>query len=1294
MKTSTRISKIQNNNYYVLLLFFTLFISQALEAATYKVQVLSSYTSTTTPCTTSVNLCHVGQVNAVRLYAMDYTVALSPVQMSGTTFSSGGWYWETSPSGLPLSWSTISSTTINPTLIVNAPAANNASVYYRFTNGTDFSDPFIVSTVATSTTVDITGFAGGSATEQICDYTYGPNGYNINPLLELRAIPNSYNTYHWFNLDAFSASNSLSTLSTAYYTTPLPNNDIVPSGTLIIPSSPTTLHGDYSLIVYNATNNCGVLDQINVNPCNEELGVNLGEYDVDHLCNITYTNPIPNVAYFHIEFKDLIDASKTIHITKGPGPWGSFSDNSAQLAMYEIMSPASEFGPLVAGHNYSVHVSAMLKDSNWYHPTNSFVGTFPGYHHITGAPVYNTSLPLTIIEIFGSEDIIHLNNDYPNPYITDVTPTSPNYGDVIEGEFNYCEEISLQGSTSTSGYNLFHNDLPFGTQHPGTTYFYPGDSPDIGIADIYYIAHIGDPDYEGCKARSPWIHGIPNCCENYIDDENYTKWGSLSAVGISTLTENENWSNKILVSGTVTVPAGIRLDITNVDVVFTTCDSKIVVEEGGKLECNNSTFRPCDENRAWGGIEIAKNSIAQFRECVFKNAAVAVKANGSTDISITNNHFVNNQVAIEYANGDFSKDISGNTIINEDNSIEWDICGYDNDNNYIGIKLKKINLYGTITQNNFDAKFSGRDLINKFVGIQASIVESEFNINANNFNNLINAIAIEDINNGTISQNKFTTSFDFESQNGISSSSDYLVRIIKSSNLTVQDNELSSVIKRHIISGFYTVGLNNSIFKGNNIKGLYNGISQIRSSYNNITDNTIDCEGGVGIWLDESDNTHIGCNVIKMNYDYNNANDPLSIDQLGIGIYLGSVVDGLSDANIIKGNCIFDCRMSVAALNRFGNLSNTFKNNFLYNYNEAGLYVDNYFSNVGNGSVSYSEMGRNSFISNREDNVNSSGLFDIYSPTSTIDSYNNYGVTLTNLNVQDYGSDNYHSKASCGLQISNAIGEDFISVDNTEDEYDYCNIQLGRPNKTAIYLSEDGNFKLADNYLNEVKNANDGMTILNAVNTYDKSNINNVISAISSKLNGDEQLIFNIEKSLVLGDLNAAYNYAISAQTNNDYFNVKKIEVDYLKNKKSLHQLTADEKIALNAVVAKTKSPDYPLAQSMLNYANNTNIYKYQSPSNIEITGSDRWLNMNAPHLLIYPNPSSDKISVEVVNAESNTARIEICNITGQPIKSLNTNLSMGVISLDVSELSGGVYFVNLYGTDKTTPLKSKFIKK
>jgi hypothetical protein len=70
-------------------------------------------------------------------------------------------------------------------------------------------------------------------------------------------------------------------------------------------------------------------------------------------------------------------------------------------------------------------------------------------------------------------------------------------------------------------------------------------------------------------------------------------------------------------------------------------------------------------------------------------------------------------------------------------------------------------------------------------------------------------------------------------------------------------------------------------------------------------------------------------------------------------------------------------------------------------------------------------------------------------------------------------------------------------------------------------------------------------------------------------------------------------------------------------------------------------------------------------------------------NLVIFPNPSSEKVNVEIKNDISNqNMRIEIFDILGNPIHSRIRNLSNGKYLLDISTIPTGVYFISILFTD------------
>ena len=82
-------------------------------------------------------------------------------------------------------------------------------------------------------------------------------------------------------------------------------------------------------------------------------------------------------------------------------------------------------------------------------------------------------------------------------------------------------------------------------------------------------------------------------------------------------------------------------------------------------------------------------------------------------------------------------------------------------------------------------------------------------------------------------------------------------------------------------------------------------------------------------------------------------------------------------------------------------------------------------------------------------------------------------------------------------------------------------------------------------------------------------------------------------------------------------------------------------------------------------------VVKYIAGSGVGINDSKPSVDVSS----LYPNPANNKVSLNYnLNGASN-ARLEIRNILGSVVKSVEINETNGQISLDVSNLTNGVYF-------------------
>lgn len=81
----------------------------------------------------------------------------------------------------------------------------------------------------------------------------------------------------------------------------------------------------------------------------------------------------------------------------------------------------------------------------------------------------------------------------------------------------------------------------------------------------------------------------------------------------------------------------------------------------------------------------------------------------------------------------------------------------------------------------------------------------------------------------------------------------------------------------------------------------------------------------------------------------------------------------------------------------------------------------------------------------------------------------------------------------------------------------------------------------------------------------------------------------------------------------------------------------------------------------------------------------------NADSWNVYPNPSTDKITIESLDTNAEMKSLEMYDITGKLIKSINYETISQSQSIDIADLQSGVYVLNIH-TDKNRITK-KFIK-
>ena len=93
---------------------------------------------------------------------------------------------------------------------------------------------------------------------------------------------------------------------------------------------------------------------------------------------------------------------------------------------------------------------------------------------------------------------------------------------------------------------------------------------------------------------------------------------------------------------------------------------------------------------------------------------------------------------------------------------------------------------------------------------------------------------------------------------------------------------------------------------------------------------------------------------------------------------------------------------------------------------------------------------------------------------------------------------------------------------------------------------------------------------------------------------------------------------------------------------------------------------------------------------NLDKTNVDEFALLNQTHLLVYPNPATDVLNINISNSSFKNSEVVVYNISGAEV--IKTNMANTNAQLNIETLSNGVYFVkvsNQNGFNKTV----KFVK-
>ncbi len=801
--------------------------------------------------------------------------------------------------------------------------------------------------------------------------------------------------------------------------------------------------------------------------------------------------------------------------------------------------------------------------------------------------------------------------------------------------------------------------------------------------------------------------------------------------------------NKVFIGDDVTLEVrnGSTVDFTNADVVLGNC-ANININAGNAV-AHNATFRPCDEFGSWRGIEIGNsftnlperiafpdaNPSLTFNECTFVNAREAFytttrEKNSVIELNLTNNTFTNCHRALVVNRTSttrpltFRGGIASNTIHIDDQVNEINYC-LVNPINYTGILANEAhfrqmligqNKFTNGTRTTSQVSFEGMNLTNTSLA----------DIAGNHFTNNERAMVLISTNQLSIENNTFEVTrrstadennYQLTSQgpNGGSQAIQNLIKGNKfinsaevndaTTNLSNNQNGSGAIyftgtarylsIEDNEIDGF-EIGIfadagssTAAVIRNNHIKAFNFGILQ-----RGITPRAI--FNGQNIFT-----MHIACNQIDM-YRPGTINnlDVEGIRIMGINAPNGnSGVGALTSNLLIEGNCISNTDRAVSIIAGFNQNSfsyvrmPTFRHNYMYNYRDAGLYVEN---------ITGSDMANNSFIGNNSsDDIrqvitagNGGTLF------STRDDFGS-GIAQVSGNVNAIPPTIASpSAASCGnqdlgdpsrnsaLRCNDDIGIDNGGTSGVITQRVASPAMLTPDFKNAfdkVYTQDSSDaLSLAITGIKYLESDRDVEDIYQAAN--EKSWTNNQKNWLNYHYHIRNEALVNA---------NLALDNIIPADQNEmDLISISSL---LLTKSKTSGDLSATDFAILDEIVKRNGS-QAPFARNIIHVSKGSNPYSYPKVIISQAKNEDisKRVDISKNPILLYPNPVQDEVSI-LISGESKWEMATIYSMTGNFIeqKSIGANL----IRFNTINLYPGLYFITLEDANGIK-LTKKFIKK
>jgi hypothetical protein len=233
----------------------------------------------------------------------------------------------------------------------------------------------------------------------------------------------------------------------------------------------------------------------------------------------------------------------------------------------------------------------------------------------------------------------------------------------------------------------------------------------------------------------------------------------------------------------------------------------------------------------------------------------------------------------------------------------------------------------------------------------------------------------------------------------------------------------------------------------------------------------------------------------------------------------------------------------------------------------------------------------------------------------------------------------------------------------------FANVSLENHFEVAVSLLNTASISELDDIYNTLKNGN--------------YNLQNELLFL--------EIVYLNQKSEFELACNKLNNIVTSNDNEQDLKAIMQIQLDLRKFSKPLQNMSDSAKAILKAIDIK-QGIYAAKAKDLLQAAMGNNDYRFEKTKSLTLTTNRTIIHLGSSNLFVYPNPASENITLEIVNAIDENVSINIYNALGQQVYNAHTNIKSGKLSIDVSTLSKGLYHLQLLGTQNKT-LNSSFIK-